>query len=69
METLKPEDDVFYMSPNTHPDVFLAEHFDAGDEAVFNRWIRSQAKKDGADDEIAKYDGQWALEQAEKVIN
>ncbi len=66
-ETLESVDDVLYTSPDSHPDVFLAEHFDAEDENdFFGKWIRSQAKKDGAEAAIAKYDGIWALEQAEK---
>ncbi len=65
VETIRPEDDVVYITPETNPDVFFAEHFD--DEDVFERkWIKSQAKKDGTDDEIAKYDGVWSLEPAVK---
>ena len=26
------------------------------------RWIKSSAKKDGVDEDISKYDGEWALE-------
>ena len=34
----------------------FAEHFD--DEKAFeSHWIRSQAKKDGVESDIAKYDG------------
>ncbi|XP_002735033.1 calnexin-like [Saccoglossus kowalevskii] len=29
-------------------------------------WVVSQAKKDGVDEDIAKYDGKWALEEPEK---
>lgn len=29
------------------------------------RWVLSQAKKDGADDDIAKYDGKWQIELVE----
>ena len=26
------------------------------------RWIKSKAKKDGVDESLAKYDGEWAIE-------
>ena len=65
VETLKSEDDVVYLTPNPHPDVFFAEHFD--DEAAFKKkWIKSQAMKAGVEEAIAKYDGEWALEKAQK---
>ncbi|TRY71728.1 hypothetical protein TCAL_03416 [Tigriopus californicus] len=64
-EHVKSEDDVIYITPETHPDVFFAEHFD--DEAYFSKkWTKSQAKKDGTDAAIAKYDGEWSLETATK---
>ncbi|KAJ8984384.1 hypothetical protein NQ317_003532 [Molorchus minor] len=45
--------------------VYFAEHFD--DPALFERrWLKSQAKKDGVDGEIAKYDGVWSLESAQR---
>ncbi|KAF4518693.1 hypothetical protein B566_EDAN002729, partial [Ephemera danica] len=50
-----------YRSPEAKGDYFFAEHFD--DIDAFNkRWIRSEAKKDDADEQIAKYDGTWAVE-------
>lgn len=65
VETLKPEDDIVYLTPNPHPDVFFADHFD--DEAAFKKkWIKSQAMKAGVEEAIAKYDGEWALEKAQK---
>ena len=41
-------------------------------EALFNFELdiclcRSQAKKDGAEDDIAKYDGVWSVEPLAKV--
>lgn len=45
--------------------VYFAEDFD--DEARFRkRWIKSQAKKDGMDEDIAKYDGRWEIESSVK---
>ena len=65
VETVKVEDDVAYLTPNLHPDVYFADHFD--DEEQFKKkWIKSQAKKAGAEEAIAKYDGEWSLEKAQK---
>ena len=64
-EILKPEDDVVYITPNHHPDVFFTEHFD-NEKTFKNKWIKSQAKKEGVEEAIAKYDGEWALEKAQK---
>ncbi|KAJ2950345.1 hypothetical protein O0L34_g8582 [Tuta absoluta] len=58
-----------YQSPTVDPKkVYLAEHFD--DEAAFNkRWVRSEAKKQGVDENIAKYDGVWEiLEPTRKLL-
>lgn len=54
---VEPDNDD-YISPETKGHAFFAEHFD--DPAVFSkRWVRSEAKKDDADDLIAKYDGNY----------
>jgi hypothetical protein len=39
-------------------DVYFEESF-SDSEAVKAHWIKSKAKKDGADADIAKYDGEW----------
>jgi hypothetical protein len=45
-----------YRSPDIKGDYFFVDHFDDLEE--FNkRWVRSEAKKDDADEQIAKYDG------------
>ena len=49
-------EELHYVSPTPQGDVYFAEHFDNPEEFE-GRWVRSQAKKDGADEEIAKYDG------------
>ena len=65
VETVKTEDDVVYLTPKSDPDVFFTDHFD--DEVAFQKkWIKSKAKKDGVEESIAKYDGEWALEKAQK---
>eukprot|EP00088_Acartia_fossae_P011335 TRINITY_DN15733_c0_g1_i1.p1 TRINITY_DN15733_c0_g1~~TRINITY_DN15733_c0_g1_i1.p1 ORF type:complete len:601 (+),score=241.19 TRINITY_DN15733_c0_g1_i1:115-1917(+) len=58
VETL---DDIAYITPESHPDHYFEEHFD--DAGVLgNKWIKSQAKKDGAEEAISKYDGEWNIE-------
>ncbi|KAF7991457.1 hypothetical protein HCN44_008769 [Aphidius gifuensis] len=53
---------VAYTSPILSGFAYLAEHFD--DQDSFSRnWIKSEAKKEGIDEEIAKYDGTWAIEE------
>ncbi len=66
VETVKPteENEVVYLTPDIPQAAFFAEHFD--DVDLDKRWVRSQAKKDGTDAAIAKYDGQWDLEAAAK---
>ncbi|CAK1544759.1 unnamed protein product [Leptosia nina] len=51
-----------YQSPETDPKKFyLAEHFD--DEAAFKKkWVKSETKKQGVDENIAKYDGKWEIQ-------
>ena len=61
----KAEDDIVYIRPNSHPDVYFADHFD--EETDFQKkWIKSKAMKAGVEQTIAKYDGEWALEKAQK---
>jgi len=58
-------EDIHYFSPDPKVDHYFEEHFD--DASVMgSKWIKSQAKKDGADETIAKYDGQWSIEPLEK---
>lgn len=55
------EEEIIYSSPTPQGQVYFAEHFDSPDEFEA-KWVRSQAKKDEADEDIAKYDGKWAVE-------
>jgi len=56
-------DEVPYLSPDSHPGHYFAEHFDDA-STLGVKWTKSQAKKDGAEDQIAKYDGEWSVEAA-----
>ncbi|XP_042341091.1 calmegin [Plectropomus leopardus] len=51
---------VTYKTPVPTGDVYLAETFDDGS---LDSWQLSQTVKGDADDDIAKYDGKWAVEQ------
>ena len=46
-------DEVPYLSPDSHPGHYFAEHFDDA-TTLGVKWTKSQAKKDGMDSEIAK---------------
>ena len=54
----KVQIDVKYLSPDDNVDFYFMDHFDSA-STLGSKWTRSQAKKDGADDSIAKYDGQY----------
>ncbi|XP_076878617.1 calnexin [Brachyhypopomus gauderio] len=51
---------VTYKAPEPKGEHFFAESFDRG---TLDGWVLSQAKKDGIDEEIAKYDGKWEVEE------
>ena len=57
--------DIKYLSPDDNVDFYFMDHFDTA-SSLGVKWTRSQAKKDGADDSIAKYDGQWEIEPLAK---
>lgn len=62
-----PVEDVksVYKSAKPSGFTFLTETFD--DEEKFQTvWIQSKAKKNDIDEDIAKYDGIWALEEPKK---
>ncbi|KAL3266437.1 hypothetical protein HHI36_010610 [Cryptolaemus montrouzieri] len=58
-----PTVDIPYKSPEIlEPSrVYFSEHFDDPAE-VEKRWVRSEAKKEGISEDIAKYDGEWKIE-------
>ncbi|XP_063700248.1 calnexin isoform X2 [Culicoides brevitarsis] len=68
VESEDAEDFIEYKSPVPEPGKFyFAEHFD--DKAEFEKkWVKSRAKKEGIDEDIAKYDGLWAVEEPMKSI-
>ncbi|KAK2165398.1 hypothetical protein NP493_1367g01027 [Ridgeia piscesae] len=51
-----------YKKPIASGDVNLAEPFDNARDFK-EKWVKSEAKKDGVEDNIAKYDGEWKLEE------
>eukprot|EP00057_Strongylocentrotus_purpuratus_P033382 XP_791226.2 PREDICTED: calnexin [Strongylocentrotus purpuratus] len=63
-EDVEPIEQVEYSPPEPTGPHNLAEPFDSAD-VLGTRWIPSKAKKDGVDEDISKYDGKWAIEEAE----
>uniref|UniRef100_A0A182HPG0 Uncharacterized protein n=1 Tax=Anopheles arabiensis TaxID=7173 RepID=A0A182HPG0_ANOAR len=62
-----------YETPTVDPKrMYFAEHFDdlfdGASNAIEKRWVKSKAKKDDAAEEVAKYDGEWAVEQPQRPI-
>ncbi|XP_025242763.1 LOW QUALITY PROTEIN: calnexin [Theropithecus gelada] len=51
---------VTYKAPVPTGEVYFADSFDRG---TLSGWILSKAKKDDTDDEIAKYDGKWEVDE------
>lgn len=35
---------------------------------IGSNWIKSKAKKDGVEDSIAKYDGEWSIEPSTDAV-
>uniref|UniRef100_A0A2M4BHQ3 Putative calnexin n=1 Tax=Anopheles marajoara TaxID=58244 RepID=A0A2M4BHQ3_9DIPT len=60
-----------YMTPTVDPlRMYFAEHFDDLFEHgnIEKRWIKSKASKEDAAEDVAKYDGEWKIEQPVRVI-
>ncbi|XP_066572792.1 calnexin isoform X2 [Amia ocellicauda] len=55
-----PVPKVTYQPPIPSGDFYFADSFDEG---TLDGWVLSKAKKEGIDEEIAKYDGQWEVEE------
>ncbi|XP_050362590.1 calnexin-like isoform X1 [Nymphalis io] len=57
-----------YQSPKIDSkSIYLSEHFD--DVTAFKKkWIQSEAKKQGVDENIAKYDGKWEVQSPSRRI-
>uniref|UniRef100_A0A8C5LZ95 Calmegin n=1 Tax=Leptobrachium leishanense TaxID=445787 RepID=A0A8C5LZ95_9ANUR len=52
--------EVTYRTPVPSGDVYFTETFDVG---TLDGWVFSKTTKEDADEEIAKYDGQWQVEE------
>ncbi|XP_062333178.1 calnexin [Osmerus eperlanus] len=55
-----PAPKVTYKAPEPMGEHFFAESFDRGN---LDSWVVSKAKKEDIDEEIAKYDGKWSVEE------
>ncbi|XP_078087918.1 calnexin [Mustelus asterias] len=58
--TAPPPPKVTYRAPVPIGQVNFAESFDKG---TLEGWVMSKAKKEDADEDIAKYDGKWEVEE------
>ncbi|XP_041044884.1 calnexin-like [Carcharodon carcharias] len=56
----KPTVQITYRTPVPIREVYFADTFDRGN---LDGWVLSKTKKDDADEDIAKYDGKWAVEE------
>ncbi|KAJ6646378.1 Calnexin, partial [Pseudolycoriella hygida] len=68
--TPSPEENqtIFYESPYATPGKFhFAENFDK-EEYLSRRWVKSTAKKDDIEESLAKYDGEWSVEEPRRPI-
>lgn len=55
-EEAEETEDVVYTTPKQLENAYVVEAFD--DSIAFDKkWIKSQAKKEGVDEDIAKYNG------------
>lgn len=56
-----------YQRPIPNGDTHFHEPFDTRAEFL-KRWVQSQAKKDGAEDDVAKYDGIWDVSEPKESL-
>ncbi|XP_052010632.1 calnexin [Xyrauchen texanus] len=59
-----PTPTVTYKAPEPMGEHYFAESFDKG---TLQGWVLSQAKKDSIDEDIAKYDGKWEVEEMQNT--
>ncbi|XP_059151798.1 calnexin-like isoform X2 [Physella acuta] len=59
-----------YERPVPSGQTYFYEPFDTRAEFL-KRWVQSQAKKDGAEEHLAKYDGKWVIDEPKEspIIN
>jgi len=60
-EIVVPVERPEYIKPIARGNTYLVETFDQPSD--IDRWTQSKAKKEDTDDSIAKYDGEWAVEE------
>ncbi|XP_066114752.1 LOW QUALITY PROTEIN: calnexin-like [Saccopteryx bilineata] len=59
-----PSPKVTYEAPVPTGEVYFADSFDRG---TLSGWILSKAEKDDTNDEIAKYDGKWEVDEMKET--
>ncbi|XP_041358339.1 calnexin-like isoform X2 [Gigantopelta aegis] len=60
--TDEPKEKAQYIKPEPKGNTFFFEPFHTKKDA-HKKWVQSQAKKDGVDETLAKYDGNWEFEE------
>lgn len=63
----KKVDPIDYVTPDAESPYNFADAF-KDTSGIGRRWILSEAKKDGADDDIAKYNGEWEIGPPDTVL-
>ena len=51
---------------STSSNIYFEEQFQ--DKSAWSRWVKSQARKDVADESLAKYDGEWGFEIPQSAV-
>ncbi|XP_046355131.1 calnexin-like isoform X1 [Haliotis rufescens] len=60
--TEEPREKPHYKKPELKGSQFFVEPFDNKADSM-KRWVPSQAKKGGVEEDLAKYDGKWSFEE------
>lgn len=55
-----------YVKPNFKGDYYFLDTFETNN--IGDKWVKSNAKKDGVEDAIAKYDGEWSIEASSDAV-
>lgn len=51
---------------STSSNIYFEDQFQ--DKSKWSRWVKSQARKEGVDEVLAKYDGEWGIEIPQSAV-
>lgn len=60
------QDKHVYVKPEANGHHYFVETFE--EDIIGSKWIKSQAKKEDVEEEIAKYDGSWSIESSRDSV-